>query len=261
MRFLNALERRYGHLAIPNLTYYLVGGQLLIYILMTANPLQFGQRFFLSGSLVAKGEWWRLITFLFEPLSMQPIFMVLTLYIMYTFGTVLEQVWGPFRYLCYIIMGYISAVLLSFLFPHTVITNSYLYSTVFLAFAMINPEYLIYIFFILPVKVKWLAWFTWITLLANFIAAGLDGKIILIGSLTNYLIFFGQDILSGITQKKRLLPGTIRSKVSPETTYLRCTICRATELDRKIFYYCKDCHPELCFCEDHVKNHTHKVIH
>jgi len=39
------------------------------------------------------------------------------------------------------------------------VTSEFLYMSIFLAFAYLNPNYELLLFFIIPVKVKYLAWF------------------------------------------------------------------------------------------------------
>ncbi len=51
---------------------------------------------------------------------------------------------------------------------------------------------MIYLMGLIPVKVKWLAWFTGIWLVIGFIfSGGWDYRLALIAAFANYFLFFG----------------------------------------------------------------------
>ena len=114
------------------------------------------------------GEWWRLITYLFDPPRTNAIFAFFAWYIFYLMGTTLETTWGLFRYNLYLAIGYFASLAFAFLcwfatgVPGQAATNGFLYGSVFLAFARLFPDFELQLFFILPIKIKWLALLTWI---------------------------------------------------------------------------------------------------
>ena len=72
----------------------------------------------------------------------------------------------------------------------TSVSNVYLNMTIFLAFATLFPNFQIYLFFILPVKVKWLAWLTVLGLLVTVALGTLAEKLAALVAVSNYLLFF-----------------------------------------------------------------------
>ena len=52
----------------------------------------------LSPGAVYRGEIWRLLTFLFVPPFLHPIFMVFWLYLLYIYASALEAEWGSSRF-------------------------------------------------------------------------------------------------------------------------------------------------------------------
>src|SRR3989338_2429606 len=116
MSILDKLEKKFGRFSIPNLTYYLIGGQALVYILIRFYP-GFESAFLLEGRYMLQGQWWRALTFLFYPISQELLFAVFVWYIFYLYGSVLERRWGAFRYLVYVLIAYIGTLLLAFVFP------------------------------------------------------------------------------------------------------------------------------------------------
>src|ERR1043165_464844 len=78
-------------------------------------------------------------------------------YLFYLMGSALEAYWGVFRYNVYLFVSYVLLVGLAFLTPAAPVTNMFILGSVFLAFAYLNPDFEMILFFILPVKIKWLA--------------------------------------------------------------------------------------------------------
>ena len=120
----------------------------------------------------------------------------------------LEQHWGTFKYNLFVLTGFSMTVLSAFINPGMIVTNTYFLGAVFLAFATIFPQITFQLFFIIPVKVKWLGWITAVgyllTLLNqsdNAFAVGKRWGVII--AFINYALFFGGDLISSIKAKRR----------------------------------------------------------
>jgi hypothetical protein len=161
MNISDYLEKKFRRFAIPNITLYLITGQVVLFVLNLVG--QFDLAFtLLIPELVREGQWWRLIAFIFTPPAAHPVFIIFAWYLFYLMGNALEGHWGTFRFNLFLLVGYTVTVAVSFLFPAYPATNIFIAGSVFLAFAFLYPDFEILIFFILPVKVKWLALITWI---------------------------------------------------------------------------------------------------
>lgn len=256
---LNFLEKKFGRFAISNLTYYLIIGQVLAFVFIYLNPDK-RNLFYISGDLLLKGDWWRIVTFLFLPLSSDILFTAFIWYIYYLYGTALETQWGSFRYLLYLFISIIATILLALIFPEVQLSNSYIYTSLFLAFAYLHPNFILYILFILPLKVKWLALVAWIFLGVNFLGGSLATKATILFSIINFLIFFGEDLWSNL--KSRLSQNSLSvSKVTRKgKPNFICAVCGTNEIknpDMEILY-CSDCNPGTFYCGDHLQTHSHK---
>jgi hypothetical protein len=264
MSVLSKLERTLGRLAVPNLSLYLVVGQALVYLavmLGRINPM--GLVF--VPRLVMAGQWWRIFSFLLMPPSASVIFIGFAWWMFYLMGKGLEGFWGTFRFNLFIFLGTALSVGLAFLQPDAAVTNGFLAGSVFLAFAHLNPDFELLLFFILPVKIKWLAWFTWALYGFEFMTAGWSGRLQVVAAVGNFLIFFGADILRR-TGLSRRTPAKIAERAAaaargPQPRH-RCRICGKTdvtnpELD---FRYCSKCSGDECYCPEHIRNHEHVVV-
>ena len=138
---IDKLERRFGRFAIPNLTLLLIIGQMIAWGAEFVNPGAL-DRIRLIPALVLQGEVYRLVLFLFLPLTMSPLWFLLYLYVFHLMGTALENHWGTFRYNVYLFTGYVATVIVGFaFFPRSDITNEYVNTTVFFAFATLYPTF------------------------------------------------------------------------------------------------------------------------
>lgn len=258
MKLLDRLERKFGDIPQINLTYYLIFGQIFVFFLVTFYP-QYSNTFFLNGSLVMQGEWWRLITFLFEPLTRSFIFAAFAWYIFYMYGTTLERYWGTFRYVVYILIVTLGSIGIAFLFPNIAVSNGYIYTSLFLAFAQLFPNFQLMLFFILPVKIKWLALITWIGIGVTFLFGDIATKILTIISILNFLLFFGEEILDVLkhTSKKSTKKIT-QARILQKPDHV-CSVCGKNNIDNPDMgiRYCSKCKPEKCFCEDDFIKHAH----
>lgn len=215
----------------------------------------------LIPELVLKGEVWRLVTYIFIPSSTSIIWIIFVLYLSYMIGSGLEHEWGSFKFNVYYFIGMIGTTIAAFL-SGAGGTGYYLNLSLFLAFAYIFPNFEILLFFILPVKMKYLGWLDAIMLGYYFVMGGLSEKLAIIAALLNFILFFGRDIVYYLKNNKRAYSNRKsfdRSTVIKKDTYHKCTVCGKTEKDDKNmeFRYCSSCEGHYEYCMEHLKNHEH----
>ena len=259
MRLLDKLERKYGRLALPHVTLAIIAGQVLCYFLTAGNP-DFIHALRLVPSRIMEGELWRLITFVVEPPIAHPIFAIFGWYLFYLMGTALENRWGVFQYNAFLLVGYIAAIAVSFLTPEQPSSHMFIGTTVFLAFAHLYPDFQILLFFIIPVKIKWLALLTWAGYCALILMGSWTIRLLILASISNFLLFFGRDILLTMRAGKRQMEAQTREIVEEDKPLHECTVCGVTDKsDTAIeFRYCTTCEPTSCYCSEHMKDHDHR---
>jgi len=260
VNILNSLERKIGRYAVKDLIVYIVGINGLIYLLAYAYPEGNAiSRLALDPRLILQGEVWRLITYIFIPPTASLLWIFFILYFYYIVGTGLEHEWGSFRFNVYYFTGMIATTIAAFLVGEGA-TALYLNLSLFLAFAYIYPNYEILLFFIIPVKVKYLAWLNWAFIAFTLLTAPLPDKVAAVVSVSNYFLFFGRDILStmrhhGSSYHRKM---SFTSHAQPSTIH-KCTICQMTEKDDPDmdFRYCSTCEGDFEYCMKHLKTHEH----
>jgi hypothetical protein len=260
MKLLNRLERKFGDFAIPNLTIYLIALQAFTWVLLQAHPELF-LKLVLTHDGLMKGEVWRLLTILLIPPASNLLFLAIALYFFFMIGTAMEAQWGTFRYNMYILIGYV-ATMLAALIPGAVVSGFYLIESIFLAFAWLFPELPILLFFILPVKVKWLGLAAWIWYLYAFVTGGWATKAEVAAGTLNFLIFFHDDLWQWARTSRRKFKGNMaRAQANePKPPMHVCAECGVTDQsDRKMeFRYCPLCTGTPAYCINHIQNHKHR---
>ena len=269
MSLLSRWERRFGRFAVPNVTVVLIVGQVFLFVAQQLNPPNGGvdvlESIRLYPAAVLSGEVWRLVTFLFVPPLTNLIFAFIFWYLFYLMGTTLEANWGTFRYNVFLLIGYVASAGTAFIVHFALggvnmpANNGFLYGTVFLAFARLYPDFVMYLLFILPVKIKWLALIQWIGYALGFVAGDWMAKGMIAASVLNYFLFFGRDIWRDMKQGHRRMRHQARTLRTPQRLVHKCAVCGLTseESPQTQFRYCSRCDGERCYCPEHLHNHEH----
>lgn len=203
MSFLTKIQtflRRAMRFSIPNLMLWVVGGQAALYVLARMGLPVFSW-FSLTRAGLMRGEIWRLITFVFLPETTSLFSLALSLYFYWMVGSALQAQWGSSRFTAFYLFG-IAGAILSCLFTGLA-TNTYLNLSLFLAFAAVYPDFQLLLFFILPIKVKYLAVLDAALLLYNLIVSPWYAKAAILFSLLNLILFMGGDLINTLRNESR----------------------------------------------------------
>ncbi len=265
MSLLDKLDRRFGRFAVPNVTVGLIACQVVVYFCLLARPgvpdaSPLEERLELIPARVLQGEVWRLATFLIVPPVRNPVFALFFWYLFYLMGTALEQHWGTFRYNVYLLLGYALAVASAFLVPQLPANNGFVQASVFLAFAFLFPDFELLLFFLLPVKIKWLALLTWIGIFLTAVFGDWSARALALASVGNFLVFFGRDIVERVRTGRRRMARQVAQMTRKEPEfYHRCKVCGITDRThpQMEFRYCSKCDGTHGYCTEHLRNHEH----
>ena len=196
MNLINKLEYKFGRYAIVNLNIYLVAMYLIGLLIMMTKPMFYYQFLSLNINAILHGQIWRIFTFIFYPpvYDYFVFFSLLAIYFYYTFSKSLIMVWGDFKFDLYILIGIIGHFLgglIVFLLTknNVVLDPTYLTFSIFIAFALTFPDTIFLLFFIIPIKAKYLAYFELVLYLYILFTSSIEHKIAIICSLINVFIF------------------------------------------------------------------------
>jgi hypothetical protein len=231
MRWINALERRFGYLAIPGLLRIIVAFNALVFLLLVAKP-EFKSWLDLRPDRIMAGEVWRLVSFVFIPQAslggqLSVLWEFFYLNILWLMGEGLEQAWGSFKLNLFYLLGMVGTSVAAFCFG-AVDANG-----VFFAFATLFPNYPVLLFFVLPIRVKWIAIFFFVGLLPLLLLGPATTRLTILVSLLNYALFFGADWVGYWRQNGRAIQRQQQFRVAQqaeeESTLHHCKVCGRTE--------------------------------
>ena len=275
-----AAHPRFG---IPNLMRVIVIGNVAVYVLMLltqandANALSF-LTFNLNALL--HGEVWRLVTFVFVPAYSSPFALLISLYFYYWIGSTLERQWGTAKFNLYYISGalltVLGVVLASLITGNPYLTaagTGYVNLSMFFAFAFLFPDTTVLLFFILPVKMKWLAYLDGALFAFDIIKAigahNWAGVVLPIVALLNFAVFIWPEVHylkerakyqnSRKTVQFRQAQQQQAKQAQQQGYRHKCAVCGRTDTDYPDLQFrsCSKCVGYHCFCQDHIFNHVH----
>lgn len=273
-RWIDKMERKFGRYAIHNLTIFLVAIYAAGYFATLCVP-KILLYFTLEPGLIMQGQIWRLISWMMVPYGGNIFIELLVMYMFYNLGRTLENVWGAFRYNLYILSGIIFNIAGAFiLYAYAggivgygiLFSPYYMYMSLFLACAVIMPEMEFLIYFMIPVKIKWLAIFDVVLLVIEAIRGGMAIRIVIVASLLNFILFFlGNRRMQPYTPKQMVRKKKFQKEIKrPVNQYEggarhKCAVCGRTELDdpNLEFRYCSRCNGNYEYCQDHLFTHEH----
>ena len=260
MRLLDRLERRFGHLAIPNLTLIIVIGQVFAFLAIAIDPGRTAMISFLRPQFVG-GEYWRLFSFVFVPLHSSPIWFLVEMQVIYLLGNILDQRWGTFRFNVYLLTGWFAAVAIAFAYPGVTASNVFVDYSIFLAFAWLYPDFVFRLMFILPVKSKWIALFMWASVLVVMYEGPNSQRLYTLAGVFNFLIFFARDIVLWVRGTQQRMQHKVKHRAHRKTFSVshKCLVCGVDEKSdpEMEFRYCSQCEGSACYCMDHIRDHEH----
>ncbi len=302
--FLNKVERRFGRYAVPQLTKFIILTYIigyLFYFMQALTHMNVLALIYLSPRLILKGQVWRLFTWVFMPPTAPDIFTVIMLFFYYQIGTALEQTWGDFRYNLYIFSGLLFMLIGAFVLygfginVDGMFTTYYITMSIFLAFAACYPNMQVMLYFLIPLKIKYLAFLDVALIAVNAIHATVPERLAIVFSMLNFVIFFFTTRnYKSISPAERMrkekfkraynrgpyykgnssqggsgfFSGAGKSSVNynakdnmqkGQISKHKCAICGRTEIDSPEleFRFCSKCEGNYEYCNDHLFTHKH----
>lgn len=265
---------RHPRFGVPNLMLYIVIISLAVWLLSIMDPSKTLMSFFVfSPERILKGEVWRLVSFIFVPQSLS-FWELLFFYFYYWIGNVLEKEWGTPRFNIFLISGVLLTAVYGFIIyfitkQSIAVTTYFIYLSMFFSFATLFPDVQVLFMFIIPIKVKWLAYLDAAFFLLSMLTQSFPFNLLPLVAVLNYLVFFGDDLFSSLrSNRARYNKTTVnfnreKQKIKYEqknASYTKkCAVCGRTDTDYPDleFRYCSRCAGYHCFCQDHINNHIH----
>ncbi|MCR5426268.1 MAG: hypothetical protein K6E81_05530 [Lachnospiraceae bacterium] len=285
-------ERKLGKYAIPNLTLLLILGYAVGYVIMFLDRNQtFFNFLMLDPYKILHGQVWRLVTWLLIPPNESNLFFVLLmLYCCYSIGTLLERTWGTWKYNVFIwggvgmtVVAAFIGLLVAFLMYGSdqlalveqmnlvywrAFGTYYINVSIYIGFAMTYPDSMVRLFFLIPVKMKWLGVLDVVYLGYLLVIGDLFTKLAVVAALLNCLIFWLINFRRMRSPKQVIRYQQFKKKVQEREETARrnggalhkCCICGRTDKTNPEleFRFCSKCNGNYEYCAEHLFTHIHK---
>ena len=224
------LERHLARFAIPGLIRYVVALNALVFVLLKLNP-GYAAGLAPDRAAVLRGEVWRLASWIFIPETESYFWIAFYLLFVWWLGDLLESSWGTFRLNAYYFLGMVLCTASALVFEISA-GNLLLNLSLFFAVATLAPNLEILLFFVLPVKMKWVALLSALYPIEIVILGTLPAKMAVIMCLGNYILFFGPGFLMGRLDRRRADGRRARfeaAKLPRDESLHRCAACGITD--------------------------------
>jgi hypothetical protein len=236
MSLISSLESKFGRFAIPGLVQILAVLQMIVFLILYAGPEEMRTGVLLAvmpqAEKIYSGQVWLLFSHVLVP-SFSSAFACLCLssFSMWL-GRVLEEAWGAFRVNLYVFWLVLSLGVWSLFFGFP-LSSYWLFHTLLFAVAVLIPNEEILLFFIIPVKMKWIAFLDAGAMFFMFLGAPSAIFLIVFANL-NFLAVFGPHFVKLWLQRGKVAARRTRfeSAQLPQGSFFhQCSVCKKTELD------------------------------
>lgn len=272
MTYVERFCYKHPHFGIKNLMRYISIANVAVWLIGAINPVLVGYLAF-DPYAIAHGQIWRLVSFIFYPPSMG-LLAFIAFYFYYWIGSTLESYWGTGQFNIFFFSGVLLTVIYGMVMYFITgisfrLDAQYIYLSMFFSFAALYPNMEVLLFFIIPIKIKYLAYIDAAYFIIGVISGSFPGNLLPVVAVLNFLIFCGGDLFRDIRRVRRGSSASavnfrreskrIRREQEQKLYNHKCAVCGRTDRDypNLEFRYCSRCAGYHCFCEDHINNHIH----
>ncbi len=289
---------------IPNLMLYIVIGAGIVSAMSLLGYEQIYYLLCFDKAKILQGQLWRLVTYIFTFSSGNMLMTLLVLYCTYSLGRAVESGWGTCKFNLYYAVTILLMDVFAMIFDGSTLAidfakgvsvfqkmdtslfyagsmTYFLHLSLVLCYATMSPDSQFVIFFVIPIKARFLSLiylaYALFQVIQNTVpVAFLPHNLFPLVGLLSYFLFFGKDVmnllpLSWRAKKMRRanpkpaapaaasIPFRGKEKNEPVNYSHRCTVCGRTDVTNPEleFRYCSRCNGYYCYCQDHINNHTH----
>ncbi|MDO5445568.1 MAG: hypothetical protein Q4F31_08110 [Eubacteriales bacterium] len=276
--FIDKFCRKHPNFGIPHLMKYLTIANVIMWVVNMINYRVLSYMSF-NPYMILHGQVWRLISFIFIPPS-SGMLAIISFYFYYLIGNTLEANWGTAKFNLYFFTGVVLSIICGFilyLFRINISLNAhYIYLSLFFSFAALFPDMQVLLFFIIPIKMKWLAIVDAVYFVMGIISLPFPTNLVPVIAVLNFAIFCYDDLLYslGIRKNRNGFGGgrsgartiifkkeaeRIRREQASSLYNHKCSVCGKTDTDNPglEFRFCSKCAGYHCFCQEHINNHIH----
>ena len=247
---------------IPNLMLYISVLTLVSYLIMMADRSgAFIRAICFDRAAILHGQVWRLFTFILVP-ERSGLLLFLFLFAYYGIGRMVEQVWGTLKFNLFYLCGIVWIDIAAMIFGGGA-SAGYLNLSLFLVLATLFPDNQILLAYIIPLKMKYLAWVYLLMILVDIVQLDFFSLFALVRDFRQKHArpnpnWANRYQTAKPPKHKKTAQRTAKVVDAPAYRH-KCAVCGRTDQSNPEleFRYCSKCRGYYCYCEEHINNHAH----
>ena len=159
------------------------------------DPARFARLFTFDRASFFGGQFWRIVTYQFaqagQGWSFIPIYVVFffTLVVAYMFGAALEEEWGSANFIAFFLVSSLATALIAAWLGIGLLGSYFVRSTLLFVYASVFPEQTLYLFAVIPIRVRWLAYIAAGMLIYGSVMGATANVPVLGGAIVGYVFF------------------------------------------------------------------------
>jgi len=170
---------------------------IAFFILEHQDAKKFSMLFRFDLEKVRAGEVWRLFTYQFTQAGtgfMEALSLFVTLLLLYMMGSALEEEWGSFHFVALFVVSALGSAAVAAFLGIPLMGSYFVYFTLLFVYASAFRQQTFYLFGLIPVRVQFLALFSFAVLLYGVFAGGLSNLAALGGAIAAYVYYLTQRV-------------------------------------------------------------------
>jgi len=173
------------------------------------DPVKFARLFSFERNAFLSGEFWRILTYQFaqagQGWAFIPIYVVFffTLVVTYMFGAALEEEWGSLNFIAFFLVSTIATAIIASWLGVPILGSYFIRFTLLFVYASAFPEQTLYLFAVIPIRVRWLAWIVAGMLVYGAIAGSNVSVPVLGGAIAGYVFYLLHRVPAAIMEERR----------------------------------------------------------
>ena len=156
---------------------------------------RFTMLFQFDRASVQAGQWWRVLTYQFAQVGggwlffPKPVVLFFTLLILYLMGAAIEEEWGTANFVTLFLVSTLATAGVAAWLNVGLLGSFFVTYTLLFVYATLFPEQTFYLFAIIPIRVRWLAYISAGVLAWGAVVGGVANIAVAAGSLAGYVYF------------------------------------------------------------------------
>lgn len=200
--------------------YVLLFLNVAFFLFENQDPAKYAMLFGFEWDAVQSGEVWRLVTYQFTHAGngmIRALSLFITLLLLYMMGTALEEEWGTRHFLAIFFLSTLGSAAFGAWLGISLMGTYFVYFTLLFIYAAAFPQQTFYLFMMIPIRVRVLAFFALAVLVYGVISGGMTNLAALGGAALAYGYYLSQRV-------PRIAPVVTAEAPPPESSRMKVDV-------------------------------------